>query len=185
MKPSAIQRFSGKIFLATVIILFFAFAAKAQTGNTTTAKPKAAKTTKAKTDSASSKPKAAASKGVVSLIETFFKKYKTSPDSAVDYIFGTNPLFTNQSQLSLLKLKLDSLQISLGKFIGRELIADKNATNSLVIYSYIVKHENQPIRFIFMFYKPHNDWELYRFNYDDAMDTEMLEAVKINNKKGQ
>jgi hypothetical protein len=163
---------SLKHFLIVAVILCGTFAAKAQTTAPATAAKPAAKTAAAP-----------AAKGVVSYIETFFKKYKTSSDSAVDYIFGTNKLFTNVSQINVLKAKLDSLQISLGPFIGRELIAEKSATNSLVIYSYIVKHENQPIRFIFMFYKPHNDWELYRFNYDDGMDVEMLEAVKINNKK--
>ena len=160
---------SLKHFLIAAFILCGTFAAKAQTTATTATKP-AAKTA------------VPAAKGVVSYIETFFKKYKTSSDSAIDYIFSTNKLFTNLSQINLLKAKLDSLQLSLGPFIGRELIAEKSATNSLVIYSYIVKHENQPIRFIFMFYKPHNDWELYRFNYDDGMDAEMLESVKINNK---
>jgi len=82
-----------------------------------------------------------------------------------------------------LKSKLDSLGLSIGKYEGRELIAQKNAGTSLVIYSYLVKHENQPVRFIFMFYKPKDQWELYRFNYDDAMDLELIEAAKINNKK--
>lgn len=163
---------SLKHFLIAAFILCGTFAAKAQTTATTTSKPAAA-----------TKTAAPAAKGVVSYIETFFKKYKTSSDSAIDYIFGTNKLFTNLSQINLLKAKLDTLQLSLGPFISRELIAEKSATNSLVIYSYIVKHENQPIRFIFMFYKPHNDWELYRFNYDDGMDAEMLESVKINNKR--
>lgn len=157
--------------IITAFVLCGTVAANAQT----TATPAATKP--------AAKKAAEPTKGVVSYIETFFKKYKTSSDSAIDYIFGTNKLFTNLSQINLLKSKLDSLQISLGPFIGRELIAEKSATNSLVIYSYIVKHENQPIRFIFMFYKPHNEWELYRFNYDDGMDAEMLESVKINNKK--
>jgi hypothetical protein len=162
------------LFTAT-IILCITFAANAQT--TTTAAP-AAKTT--------AKPAAApAAKGVTTLLDGFFKKYKTSPDSAIDYIFGTNKLFANNPQINLLKQKIDSLQLSLGKYVGHELISQRSATNSLVIYSYLVKHEDQPVRFIFMFYKAKNDWALYRFNYDDGMDTELLEAVKINNKKVQ
>ena len=126
---------------------------------------------------------AVVSKGAASYIESFFKKYKTSPDSAVDYIFGTNKLFTNVSQINLLKSKLDSMQVILGKYLGRELIVQKTPTPSLVLYSYIVKHENSPIRFTFMFYKPQNDWVLYRFNYDDQIDGELIDAAKINNKK--
>ena len=34
-----------------------------------------------------------------------------------------------------------------------------------------------------MFYKPQNDWVLYRFNYDDQIDAEMINAARIDNKK--
>jgi len=163
-----------KQFLTRSLFIFatifcFAFNAIAQTA--APAKP---------TDA---KPVAAA-KGAQSYIETFFKKYKASPDSAVDYLFATNKLFANhENQISLLKSKLDSLQLSLGKYTGKELISEKSASPSLVIYTYLVKHENQPMRFTFIFYKPSNEWVLYRFNYDDQMDQEMFEAAKINNKK--
>ncbi len=120
----------------------------------------------------------------VALIDTFFKKYKTDgTDAAIDYLFGTNKLFTNQAQIALLKAKLDSLQKTVGQYAGKELIAQKNASASLVFYSILVKFTNQPIRFTFMFYKPQNDWELYRFKYDDQMDAELEEAGKINNKR--
>jgi len=80
-------------------------------------------------------------------------------------------------------VKLDSLQKSVGQYLGKELIAQKNAGMSLVFYSYLVKFTNQPVRFTFMFYKPQNDWVLYRFKYDDQMDAELEEAGKINNKR--
>jgi len=137
----------------------------------------------AQTATKPAEPKAAAiSKSAASYIDAFFKKYKTSPDSAIDYLFATNSFFTG-NQIAPLKAKLDSLQFTLGKYIGKELISQRSATPSLVVYSYLVKHLNQPIRFTIMFYKPQNDWVLYRFNYDDQMDVELLEAVKINNKK--
>jgi hypothetical protein len=175
MKAAKPKYFLSKTFFIAALLLCGTFAANAQTATTTTA---ATKTADAKTA-------AAAPKGVSTLLDAFFKRYKTSPDSAIDYIFGTNKLFANNPQINILKQKIDSLQLSLGKYIGHELISQRSATNSLVIYSYLVKHEDQPMRFIFMFYKPKNDWELYRFNYDDGMDTELLEAVKINNKKVQ
>jgi len=120
----------------------------------------------------------------VALIDTFFKKYKNDGTSAaIDYLFSTNKLFNNQAQIAILKAKLDSLQSSVGQYLGKELIAEKSTSPSLVFYSYLVKFTNQPIRFAFMFYKPQNDWLLYRFKYDDQMDAEMEEAGKINNKK--
>ncbi len=118
------------------------------------------------------------------VIDEFFKKYKeegTGP--ALDYFFGTNKYFVNPGGLAQLKLKLDSVRQSLGDYLGKELISQKSASGSLVLYSYLVKHEVQPIRFTFILYKPHNDWVFYRFLYDDRMDQEMEEAAKISTKR--
>jgi len=124
-----------------------------------------------------------AAKSPVSIIDTFFKKYKSDGTSpAIDYLFSTNKLFSNEAQITLLKVKLDSLQKSVGLYLGKEAIAQKSAGTSLVFYSYLVKFSNQPVRFTFMFYKPKNDWVLYRFKYDDQMDAELEEAGRINNK---
>jgi hypothetical protein len=136
------------------------------------------------TDAAAATPKTIAVKGAASYVDGFFKRYKEEGSGpAVDYLFATNKLFTDAAQLLILKNKLDSLQISVGKYIGKELISQKSASPSFVLYSYLVKFENQPFRFIFVFYKPHNDWELYRFNFDDQLESELEEAAKLTTKK--
>lgn len=160
------------LLMRLVIVVIILFCHHFNTSAQTAAKPDAKPAT------------AGAVKGTQSYIDGFFKRYKASPDSAIDYIFGTNKLFVrNASQINVLKMKIDSLQLSLGKYTGKELISERSASPSLVIYSYLVKHEDQPIRFTFIFYKAQNDWALYRFNFDDSMDQEMFEAVKINNKR--
>jgi hypothetical protein len=151
----------------------------------TTAIANAQTTTKPAT--ATAKPAAAAAqpaKPAAAVIDEFFKKYKeegTGP--ALDYFFGTNKYFGNAAGLTQLKAKLDSVRQSLGTYIGKELISQKSASGSLVLYSYLVKHEVQPIRFTFIMYKPHNDWVFYRFLFDDQLDNEMEEGAKINNKR--
>ena len=120
----------------------------------------------------------------VALIDSFFAKYKKDgTGAAIDYLFGTNKMFNNEAAIAVLKAKLDSAQRSFGQYIGRELISRESAGASLVFYSYLVKFTVQPMRFEFMFYKPQNDWLLYRFKYDDQMEVELEEAGKINNKK--
>lgn len=147
------------------------------------AKAQDAATAKPVATAAAAKPPAVIVKGAADLVNTFFKKYKDEGTSAaVDYIFGTNKYFTNSAGISQLKAKLDSLRQGIGNYLGKDLIVQKNASNSLVFYSYLVKHEIQPIRFTFMFYKPQNEWVLYRFKYDDQMDAELEDAGKINNK---
>lgn len=173
MKYLNVKPFYSRIFLVVGIVCCFAMATKAQDA---TAPAKTAAT-------AAAKPGTVAVKGAADLINTFFKKYKeegTGP--AIDYLFGTNKYFTNTAGINQLKGKLDSLRQGIGMFLGKDLIVQKNASSSLVFYSYLVKHEIQPIRFIFMFYKPQNDWVIYRFKYDDQMDIELEDAGKINSK---
>ncbi len=202
MKYLSINTFFPRAFLIIGMICCCSLYARSQTTDkpataTKAVKPaKSAKTSKPATDTKTDEPAADAkptkvpatpgSKSTVALIDTFFKKYKdggTSP--AIDFIFGTNKLFTDTTQIATLKSKLEALRQNIGKYIGHELIVQKTASTSLVFYSYLVKHENQPIRFTFMFYKPKSDWVLYRFKFDDQMDTELEEAGKINNKRVQ
>ena len=126
--------------------------------------------------------KPAGFQSAAAVIDNFFKKYKNSPDSAVEYLFGTNKYFSNPAGIAQLKGKLDSMRQSLGGFIGHELIVEKTASPSLVLYSVLVKHEIQPVRFTFIFYRPHSDWIFYRFLFDDQMDLEMEDGAKISNK---
>lgn len=113
-------------------------------------------------------------------IDVFFKKYQDEGTSkAVDYIFSSNLSLINSSQLSDLKSKLDSTRKIIGNFEGQELITQKHTSNSLVLFSYLVKHDKQPLRFTFIFYKPKTEWTLYKFKYDDQADSELEESGKI------
>jgi hypothetical protein len=196
MKYLNFKRFH-RLFLITGIVCCCAIYVNAQTAPP---KPKA-KTTPAKApkpklaaltplDDTTKKGAAAAVPAVAALpktasgiVDAFFKKYREEGTSAaVDYLFGTNKYFTNTAGIAQLKAKLDSLRQGIGMYLGKDLISQKNASNSLYFYSYLVKHEVQPLRFTFIFYKPQNDWVLYRFKYDDQMDIELEDAGKINNK---
>ena len=165
-----------------LLISFFSIALYCQAQDTTkAAKPAAKPGTKA----AAAKPatvKPAGFQSAAGIIDGFFKKYKTSADSAVDYLFGTNKYFSNPAGIAQLKAKLDSMRMSLGAYAGHELIVQKTASPSLILYSYLVKHDVQPVRFTFIFYRPHSDWVFYRFLFDDQMDLEMEDAAKISNK---
>ena len=112
------------------------------------------------------------------VIDSFFKKYENSPEAAIDYVFTTNKVFT-LDQTSDLKSKLMEVQSKIGKFQEIELITSKHTSKSLVLYSYLVKHENQPLRFTFIFYKSNKQWKLYKFKFDDDFAKELEEAGRI------
>lgn len=130
---------------------------------------------------AAAKP-AAAVTGVTTYIDKFFKTYeKDGTSRAIINIFKTNPLVDSTSLRGLIA-KIDTTRALIGLYVGKELIVQRKASNSLILYSYLVKHQNQPVRFTFMFYKPKNDWEIYRLYFDDQVDNELEESAKINGK---
>lgn len=194
MKNFALKNIFKTSFLIAALVCCTGMYAHAQTPAKPKAKPAAttkapAKTKAAATDTTTkatttaAAPATTSTKTAAGILETFFKKYKDDGTSAaIDYLFGTNKYFTNTAGLNQLKSKLDSLRQGIGTYLGRDLIAQRQASNSLISYSYLVKHEIQPIRFTFMFYKAQNEWALYRFKYDDQMDAELEEAGRINSK---
>lgn len=113
-------------------------------------------------------------------IKAFFKQYKeTGSSDAIDLIFKTNPLFSDRDQLISLKSKIDSTRSVVGNFEGEELIVQKYTSKSLILYSYLAKHEIHPLRFTFIFYKPKDKWNLYKLKFDADVANELEESGKI------
>jgi len=69
--------------------------------------------------------------------------------------------------------------VSLSGYEGYELIITQHATKSLILMSYLVKHEILPFRIIFIFYKPNNEWKIYKFKIDDQFDAELEDFGKF------
>ncbi len=111
------------------------------------------------------------------LMDTFFEKYKTNPGEAIDFIFKTNTDIA-PDQVKELKEKLSTISLLAGEYHGQEQITSQKATSSLVYFSFLVKHD-KPIRFIFMFYKPKDKWEIYKFKFDEQVDAELEESGKV------
>ncbi|WP_345212385.1 hypothetical protein [Mucilaginibacter gynuensis] len=117
--------------------------------------------------------------GATTLIDKFFKAYgKESTNAAVMGLFKTNKLVDSTKLVDLVS-KIDAERALLGDYHGKELIVQKKASGSLVLYSYLVKHEKQPVRFTFMFYKPKNEWMIYRLYFDDQVETELQDSAKL------
>ncbi len=117
----------------------------------------------------------------IHLIDRFYEIYNTNIDSAIDYIFNTNPSITFDKKAQLLSLKQDftnSIE-QLGNYRGYELITTRKLTSSYMLYSYLVKYDLQPLRLTFVFYKPENEWHLYNFKYDVEFATEFDKSAEL------
>lgn len=64
--------------------------------------------------------------------------------------------------------QLEVIRQMYGKAIGYELIK-KEQIKGLIRYSYILKNEKLPLRFIFLFYSGKKDWKLINLKWDDEV----------------
>ena len=114
----------------------------------------------------------------------FFKIYENNPMQAIDYVFSTNKwLGATPGALENIKTKLQSSLDLVGSYQGHEVISSKRIGESYGILSYLAKYERQPIRFIFILYKPDKKWQVQNFKFDDAMSKELEESVRLHNIK--
>lgn len=115
------------------------------------------------------------------LISNFFKEYAKTPSKAVEEIYATNPWTTRiQDGIERMKNEVNKYTIDyVGKYYGYELITKKQFSESFVLYSYMVKYDRQPMRFIFKLYKPNDKWTLFSFKIDSDLDDEIEQAAKL------
>ncbi len=113
------------------------------------------------------------------IVENFFSLIQEkSPSTAIDYLFSNNPQLYQKSE-SLQQLKNFFLNIDqfLGKFYGYEIIHKKEYHHSLYIIIVFTKYEKQPLKFLFVFYKPVNKWITYRFEVDTQYPDNFIDSI--------
>ena len=115
------------------------------------------------------------------LIDDFFATYEKDAGKAVKELYATNK-WTERIKDDIDKVigTVNGFTESyMGKYYGHEIITTKKFAESFELYSYLVKYDRQPIRFIFKFYKPNDEWVLYSYALDDTLDSEIQEAAKL------
>ncbi|MCH7413604.1 hypothetical protein MM213_08920 [Belliella sp. R4-6] len=101
--------------------------------------------------------------------------YDNSPQDALDFIFSSNK-WIEETQTQEVKNKLTELTKLIGSYQENEAIANKSVGQNYLLYTFLVKHDRQPIRFMFIYYKPKDKWQLQKFQYYDNLENELIEA---------
>ena len=116
------------------------------------------------------------------LIKNFFTTYSKNPGKAVEDIYTTNPWSVRiKDGIENIKKEVNGYNVDyVGKYYGYELITKKQFSESFVLYSYMVKYDRQPMRFVFKLYKPDDKWTLYSFKIDTNLDAEIEESAKLH-----
>ncbi|MDH3711535.1 MAG: hypothetical protein OER04_16710 [Cyclobacteriaceae bacterium] len=118
------------------------------------------------------------------IAEKFFDDYVEDGASvALDNLYFTNKWINRSADaVANLKSKMEGLNLDfVGEYYGHELISEKKLGQSYVLLAYLAKFDRQPIRYIFQFYKPKDQWVVYSFKYDSSIDDEIEEAAKVFN----
>ena len=66
-----------------------------------------------------------------------------------------------------------------GKFVSENLLRKKDIGNDLGVFIYFVKYERKFYRFIFTFYNYSGDIKIYKYSFDDKIDSELEEALRL------
>jgi hypothetical protein len=88
------------------------------------------------------------------LLDSFFKVCENDAGKAVKDLYATDK-WTERVKDDIEKIVATVngfTESYIGKHNGYEIITTKKFSESFILYSYLVKYDRQPIRFIFKFY---------------------------------
>ena len=119
------------------------------------------------------------------ITEKFFIEFETSPEKAIDYAFSTNPwiIERNKDGIETVKNKLSNSLALVGEYHGFEKIVERKVGENLVLISFMVKYDRQPIRFNFVLYRPKDQWRVQNFKFDDNIDSELESSASVDRLK--
>jgi len=106
------------------------------------------------------------------IIDEFFTKYEKSPMMGIDFIFETNKwmIENNSDGISNVKTQLSNVLNQIGSYQGFDQLAICTLGDNYKVINYMVRYERQPLRFIFIFYKPKNTWQIQNFQFNDSFE---------------
>ncbi len=117
------------------------------------------------------------------IVKNFFDLYKQNRiEQALDYLFSSNPVLYNKSEsIKNLKNTFTNIEKVLGSFKDYTISYSQEHFESLKIIIIYVRYEKQPLRLLFVFYKPENRWITYRFEIDTKFPENFINQILKEN----
>lgn len=116
------------------------------------------------------------------LIAKFFTLYEEEGIfKSLEYIYSDNFWISRDVGVSdTITNQLEKVVNLLGNYYGFELIKKAKLGTCYVVYSYLLKYDRQPLRFVFILYKPNNEWRFQSFNFDGNIGEEMYNTTNVS-----
>ena len=115
-----------------------------------------------------------------SIPQKFFELFKDKgSDAAIDYVYSSNDFIKQNIQANIkVKTELKKITSLLGSYRGYELMKTTVYSPSYVKLTYLAKFDRQPLKFIFILYKPKDKWQIQRMRFDDKITDEKQRTAK-------
>jgi hypothetical protein len=120
------------------------------------------------------------------LVQIFFQNIKDlKPEKAMNDLLSSNDNIRNDSSVLSLKNRFQELNQVSGDFISYRLLRKKKLFDDLGVYSYLAKYDKKAYRFLFTFYNNGKAVKLYKISFDDTLDLELEEALRLYLDQGK
>ena len=121
------------------------------------------------------------SRKVMPVIDSFFAGInKGEADKALKLLLSTNPnIDLDDSLTKNLEASFNSINATSGRFMAYKLVRKKQLNDDIGVYSFLVKYERKFYRFVFTFYNNDININIYKFSFDDNIDTELEAALRL------
>ena len=116
-----------------------------------------------------------------SVINNFFKELSSGNDkNAITRMLSSNKNFIlEDSAVSDLITKLIQINTHSGRFVDYKLMKEREVQGAVSLYSYLVRYEKKYYGFLFQFYNNGQSTQIYKFSFDDNLDIEIEESLKL------
>lgn len=110
----------------------------------------------------------------------FFSIYKQGDsDKALDYLFSNSPYAKDiQEGIDDVKRKLKRHVDQIGEYRGYDLLTKRTAGPNLILFTFLVRHDREPMTFQMLYYRPNDKWQMQNLKYSNSTDEELEEASK-------
>lgn len=115
-----------------------------------------------------------------STIQSFFSAIGKGDSSAMITLLKQNDNIDLTDSLTIdLLNKFDFMNQNSGTFISDTLLRKKTLNNDVGVYCYLAKYEKKFYKFTFVFYNNGKEVKIYRFSFDESIDIELEEGIKL------
>ncbi len=107
---------------------------------------------------------------LAAMIDQFFKQLKVGNyPVAYDNFLSGSPMGAQTEKKSLFISKTEEAFGIYGEFTDYELYDNYTIGSNVYILTYLTRHEKQPLRWRFVFYRPDKTWRVINMGFDDVL----------------